>query len=289
MTYIAQFRNLHENDNDAMHCSAYGPGLVEGVVGNPGLFTVLTAGRGKLEVKVVGPKNDAKVDVKKNADGSYNVSYDPKEPGTYLVHVTLDKNHIPGSIFRVVVLEEESLGGEGKVRVFFSSTSSTEKGRQDFFALQRLLTTKEIHLRPDFEPWVAVDVLTKDDRDAVFRRAGTKNLPIVFIDDKYTGDFDVIEALDKAGRLDKLLGAMTEKYAAEAKQQKSSAGASSNAPVAGASDKKSNAPAGVTRTPSTKAGAAAGAGAGGADKAKFCTGCGVKVTAAFCSGCGAKQ
>jgi hypothetical protein len=167
-------------------------------VGQAGTFVVLTPGKGTLVVKVVGPKSEAKVEVKKGSNGQYDVrtdlswpsflkglceqvSYNPTEPGSYAVHVTLDGEHIPGtesssivrpaahslavlvagSIFRVYVLEQESLGGEGKVRVFFSTTSSTEKGRQDFFALERLMTGKEIHLRPDFEPWVPVDVLDK--------------------------------------------------------------------------------------------------------------------------------
>jgi hypothetical protein len=84
--------------------------------------------------------------------------------GTWQVHVTLDGEHIPGSIFTVTILEEISLGGEGKIRVFFSSTSSTEKGRSDFFDLERLMESKKIHLRPDFDPWIPVDVLDKEDR-----------------------------------------------------------------------------------------------------------------------------
>ncbi len=40
---------------------------------------------------------------------------------------------------------------------------------------------KEVHLRPDFEPWIPVDIMEKEDRDAVFKKAGTKALPIVFI------------------------------------------------------------------------------------------------------------
>ena len=67
--------------------------------------------------------------------------------------------------------------------------------------------------------------------EAVFRRAGTRALPIVFIgqsaeriasiasianalhvsDDKYIGDYDVVAALDKNGQLDKLLNTMQSK------------------------------------------------------------------------------
>lgn len=184
----------------ASHCSAHGPGLVEGVVNQAGTFVVLTPGKGTLVVKVVGPKSEAKVEVKKGSNGQYDVRTDfelalfhsngsasrsatirrspaatrstsPSTASTFRVlneaalcedvSLTCSPMLVAGSIFRVYVLEQESLGGEGKVRVFFSTTSSTEKGRQDFFALERLMTGKEIHLRPDFEPWVPVDVLDK--------------------------------------------------------------------------------------------------------------------------------
>ncbi len=61
--------------------------------------------------------------------------------------------HIPGSIFFVTVLggaarappatcpqvlSEVSLGGEGKIRVYFSSTSSSEKTRRDINNLRTL-------------------------------------------------------------------------------------------------------------------------------------------------------
>ena len=38
-------------------------------------------------------------------------------------------HHVPGSIFTVEVLEDESIGGQGKVLVFYSTTSSTKKGK----------------------------------------------------------------------------------------------------------------------------------------------------------------
>ena len=113
--------------------------------------------------------------------------------------------HVPGSPFTVIVAQDDSIGGKGKVVCFFSSTSSTQKGRDDFFALQTLFKTKEIHLREDFTPWVAVDVLSREDREAIFRMAGLRNLPIVFIDDKYVGDTDRCLELEKNGELDKLL------------------------------------------------------------------------------------
>lgn len=210
MTYIAQFRNLNPDDlkqNDADRCSAYGPGLVEGVVGEDAPFTVITPRdcKGELKIKVEGPRDAAKVNVKDNGDGTYNVSYKPTVPGDYRVHVTVGGDHIPGSIFEVTVLDQISLGGEGKIRVFFSTTSSTEKGRRDVFQLEALLKAKKIHLRPEFEPWHPVDLMMKLDRDAVFRKAGTRTLPIVFIDDAYVGDYDKLHALEEIGKLDGVL------------------------------------------------------------------------------------
>ena len=77
-----------------------------------------------------------------------------------------------------------------------------------------------MHLRPDFEPWIAVDLMDKDDREAVFRKvskrhviqtcdglvafilqAGTRTLPIVFIDDVYVGDYDKLNQLNEEDKL----------------------------------------------------------------------------------------
>jgi glutaredoxin-related protein len=47
--------------------------------------------------------------------------------------------------------------------------------------------------------------MDKADRDAVFRRANTRNLPIVFVNDEYIGDYDTLAALEEEGKLDKIL------------------------------------------------------------------------------------
>jgi glutaredoxin len=279
-TYIQQYRDWKDNKvTDASQCSAYGPGLVQGVVNELSNFTVATPGRGKLEVKVVGPASTAKVNIKNNGDGSYAVSYTPTEPGTYKIHVTLDGVHIPGSIFTVIVLDQISLGGEGKVRVFFSSTSSSEKGRQDFFDLEKLMTEKKIHLRPDFEPWVAVDILEREDREAVFKRAGARTLPIVFIDDQYMGDYDSMLALSKSGKLDQLLNTMKHKYDEE-KEGNFQKMPSKNFEAKTAT----NTPAGKGTSSSGPVKSSSGAGG-----PKFCSACGAKQTvpgAAKCGACG---
>ena len=126
ITYISYFRNaeLLPAANLADQCSAYGPGLTEAIVEDEAPFVVETpADAGKLEIKVEGPSSTANVKVNRlpgqgpNGGDKYEVSYKPTEPGEYKVHVTLDGEHIPGSIFHVTVLEQVSLGGEGKVSV----------------------------------------------------------------------------------------------------------------------------------------------------------------------------
>jgi len=225
MTYLAQFRNIKPEDlkpNWANRCRAYGPGLVEGIVGEDAPFTVEMPPecKGKLEIKVEGPKDPAKATVKDNGNGNFAVVYKPTEPGEYKVHVLVDGQHIPGSIFHVTILQQESLGGEGKIRVFYSTTSSSQKSRNDRRALETLLQGKKIHLREDFEPWHAIDIMDKEDREAVFRRAGTKNLPIVFIDDEYIGDYDKLVELEEGAKLDPLLNMKKQKVISEEEHQR---------------------------------------------------------------------
>ena len=39
----------------------------------------------------------------------------------------------------------------------------------------------------------------------MFEKAGTRALPIVYVDDKYVGDNDVIQGLEENGKLDAIL------------------------------------------------------------------------------------
>jgi filamin len=218
VTYISYFRNAENEGRGresaaerlAKQCRAYGPGLVEGVSGEAAPFTVDTPnGTTNLEVIVEGPRSRAPVTITKttkpNGTASYACSYNPTEPGNYKVHVKFGGVHVPGSIFHVTVLAAVSLGGEGKIRVFYSTTASNEKARHDVISLQRLLEAKKVHLRPDFEPWIAVDIMEREDREAVFRKAGTRALPIVYVDDKYIGDFDTLNHLEEIGKLNDIL------------------------------------------------------------------------------------
>lgn len=96
---------------------------------------------------VTGPKTSAVPEVTKNPQGVYECKFTPKEAGEWKVaifffllslflffffffplpkvSVTLDGEHIPGSVFTVTVLEAISLGGEGKIRVYYSTTNKS--------------------------------------------------------------------------------------------------------------------------------------------------------------------
>ena len=47
--------------------------------------------------------------------------------------------------------------------------------------------------------------MEREDREAVFKKAGTRQLPIVFVDDKYVGDYDTVQSLEETGKLNDLL------------------------------------------------------------------------------------
>lgn len=212
MTYIAQFRNITEKDlvSDASRCQAFGKGLQGGLAGEEAPFSVITPVdcEGKLEIKVEGPADDAKVAVKELGDGRYDVTYMPTAPGEYKVHVTVGGEHIPGSVFHVTIDEEDSLGGEGKIRVFYTTTSSKEKTKRDRYALENLFKGKNVHLLQNFDQWYAIDVcMEKADRDRVFKKTGMKlpALPIVFVNDKYVGNYDDMVAFEEKGQLDTIL------------------------------------------------------------------------------------
>eukprot|EP01108_Squamamoeba_japonica_P001332 TRINITY_DN1550_c0_g1_i3.p2 TRINITY_DN1550_c0_g1~~TRINITY_DN1550_c0_g1_i3.p2 ORF type:complete len:433 (-),score=262.90 TRINITY_DN1550_c0_g1_i3:38-1336(-) len=215
MTYISYFRDIDPSKRvagaDAARCHAYGPGLIEAVQNQEAPFVVQTpAGTpDKLAIEVKGPDGavlpSSGVGITAGDDGKFDVVYTPPAPGVYKISVTLGGQHIPGSVFTVEAREEESIGGEGLVLVFYSTTSGTNKGRSDNFNLKRLLEAKGVHKREDFVPWIPVDIMEKEDRDAVFRKAGTRQLPIVYVDDVFAGDYDTLQQLEEEGRLDALL------------------------------------------------------------------------------------
>lgn len=218
MTYISQFKNWdEENAHNKVHpadlCRAWGQGLVEGIQEEPGDFNISTPCDGKLVCKVTGPKGESiPCTMKPVGNGQYACTYTPKNAGLHKISITFDDKHIPGSIFNVNILEDLSLGGEGKIRVYYSTTTATLFQSRP---MQELLEKKGVHLREDFEPWIPVDLMDRVDRDAVFKKSGTKNLPIVYIDDVYSGDWETLQKLEASGELDKRLKTLAQKTGAK--------------------------------------------------------------------------
>ncbi|XP_024140416.1 filamin-C isoform X1 [Oryzias melastigma] len=100
------FRVLVTEGCDPSRVEAFGPGLEEGLVNKPNVFTVETrgAGTGGLGLAIEGP-SEAKMSCKDNKDGSCSVEYIPFTPGEYDVNITFGGLPIPGSSFRVPVRE----------------------------------------------------------------------------------------------------------------------------------------------------------------------------------------
>jgi len=106
-----------------------------------------------------------------------------------------------------------NLGGEGKIRVYYSTTTSSEKIRHNCRFLQSLLERKKVHLREDFEPWIPIDIgMDREERNRIFEKAGVRKTPMLFIDDQYVGDYDDVVELDEIGELDRLLSYCALKY-----------------------------------------------------------------------------
>lgn len=99
-----------------------------------------------------------------------------------------------------------NLGGRCKIRVYFSSTTSSSQIRSNTANLLQLLERENVHKRPDFEPAIPIDVdMTKEQRDNIFTKASTKITPLLFIDDEFVGDYEKVMAMNESGQLAKML------------------------------------------------------------------------------------
>jgi filamin len=107
---------------------AYGPGLKDGFVGQEGNFTLETgeAGSGTLSVRVHGPKGAFRINMRRHPDNERTilVRYDPKYSGRYSIDVTWSEEHIPGSPFKVEILEQKE-----KERSLTNGTSNEEESK----------------------------------------------------------------------------------------------------------------------------------------------------------------
>ncbi|KAG5348249.1 FLNA protein, partial [Acromyrmex charruanus] len=112
---------FHVDSLASGYVTAYGPGLVYGVCGEPGNFNISTkgAGAGGLSLAVEGPSK-AEISCHDNKDGTLSVSYLPTAPGEYKITVKFDDKHIRGSPFVAKIT------GEGRKRNQISVGSSSE-------------------------------------------------------------------------------------------------------------------------------------------------------------------
>ncbi|XP_033320744.1 filamin-A isoform X4 [Bombus bifarius] len=103
------------------YVTAYGPGLIYGVCGEPGNFSISTkdVGPGGLSLSIEGP-GKATISCHDNKDGTISVSYLPTDPGEYKIGVIFGGKHIRGSPFSAKIT------GEGRKRNQISVGSSSE-------------------------------------------------------------------------------------------------------------------------------------------------------------------
>ena len=87
-------------------CTATGPGISGGVVGQPAQFTVNVpdeAGPGTLSISVLGPHPPKPIEIVNNGDNTMSVKYHPHAPGEYSIEVYWADRHIGGSPFKASV------------------------------------------------------------------------------------------------------------------------------------------------------------------------------------------
>ncbi|XP_076669355.1 filamin-A-like isoform X2 [Andrena cerasifolii] len=112
---------FHVDSLASGYVTAYGPGLIHGVCGEPGNFTISTkgAGAGGLSLAVEGPSK-AEISCHNNKDGTVSVSYLPTAPGEHKISVKFGDKHIRGSPYIAKIT------GEGRKRNQISVGSSSE-------------------------------------------------------------------------------------------------------------------------------------------------------------------
>lgn len=197
-----------------------GPGLMMGTVGKVSLFEVdcRAAGNAPLNINVEDDdQNLIPVKVSETQPNCYDVSFIPQTSVPHFVNVLWNDFNIRGSPFKINVQarpeKDINLGGEGKIRVYYSTTTSSEQIRHNCRFLQSLLERKKVHLRPDFEPWIPIDIgMDREERNKIFEKAECRKTPMLFIDDCYVGGYDEVLELDEVGEMDRLLSYCTLKY-----------------------------------------------------------------------------
>ncbi|XP_028848556.1 filamin-A [Denticeps clupeoides] len=123
------------------HVTAYGPGLIHGMVNKPAVFTVNTkdAGEGGLSLAIEGPSK-ADISCTDNQDGTCTVSYLPVLPGDYNILVKYNDKHIPGSPFAAKITGDDSMR-MSHLKVGSAADIPLDIGELDLSQLTASLTT----------------------------------------------------------------------------------------------------------------------------------------------------
>ncbi|XP_061075781.1 filamin-A-like isoform X1 [Conger conger] len=123
------------------HVTAYGPGLIHGMVNKPAVFTVNTkdAGEGGLSLAVEGPSK-ADISCTDNQDGTCMVSYLPVLPGDYNILVKYNDKHIPGSPYIAKITGDDSMR-MSQLKVGSAADIPLDIGELDLSQLTASLTT----------------------------------------------------------------------------------------------------------------------------------------------------
>ena len=204
-----------------LYNKAEGPGLLAGEVGRVGRFTVLTdnSTKGPLSVCISCPAVSIPVPYVKSEKREHctehRVFYIPTEPGAYEIYIKWGELSILGSPFKVFIndvapndndathrgCDDGDLGGKGRICLYYAATSTSPKVRRDKELLGEFLSNKGICNQ--FDSWIALDVgMSRSEREKVFKKAGTRKTPMVFVNDQYIGGYEDIIIMDKQGLFD---------------------------------------------------------------------------------------
>ena len=205
-----------------------GDGLKHATVGKLAVFTVITDNRdrGPLSVCINCPAVSLPVPhVRTTCSKNYSthtVAYMPTLAGTYNIYVRWGLKLINGSPFEVSVSDHDpaiprvsqTRGNPQKrqstqfshIKVYYSSSSLDPDVIRDTEQLEKLLQPYGLTRNSSDDIWVSIDVeLQKDERDLIFRLAGTRRLPLLFIHEQFLGNFDDIRELENKNELEERL------------------------------------------------------------------------------------
>jgi len=87
------------------------------------------------------------------------------------------------------------------ITVYYSSATSDLTVKKHQSSLKNLLDGKK-------KKYSEVDLaqMQKGPRDEVYAKAGTRVIPLVFVDDKYVGGFEELQQSEEEEKLDSILG-----------------------------------------------------------------------------------